>query len=209
MTAEYLTAHAVFHRWPVTARSRCCASSATGWMPSASAQLSAAPNSYARGVPAPHTYTRMFDGDRITIGGRLWQIRVGYGHSPEHASLYCADAGVLISGDMLLPKNFDKYQRLRSNPRCGFSRAIPRFPGSIPRVAGRDARAPSHGLPFIGIHNRVAAQHAHHEERLRVLEDACTEPRSAADLLATLFPRELDTHQVMFAMGGDRPSQPS
>ena len=60
---------------------------------------------------------------------------------------------------------------------------------------------PSHGLPFIGIHNRVAAQHAHHEERLRVLEDACTEPRSAADLLATLFPRELDTHQVMFAMG--------
>ena len=60
---------------------------------------------------------------------------------------------------------------------------------------------PSHGLPFVGIHGRVTAQQAHHEERLRVLEEACTEPRSAADLLATLFPRELDTHQVMFAMG--------
>jgi len=30
---------------------------------------------------------------------------------------------------------------------------------------------------------------------------ACHTPKSAAALLPTLFPRELDTHQVMFAMG--------
>ncbi len=30
---------------------------------------------------------------------------------------------------------------------------------------------------------------------------ACAEPRSAGELLSTLFPRPLDTHQVMFAMG--------
>jgi glyoxylase-like metal-dependent hydrolase (beta-lactamase superfamily II) len=30
-------------------------------------------------------------------------VITGYGHSPEHMSLYCAEAGVLISGDMLLP----------------------------------------------------------------------------------------------------------
>ncbi len=30
---------------------------------------------------------------------------------------------------------------------------------------------------------------------------ACGEPLSAWELVPTLFPRELDTHQVMFAMG--------
>ena len=29
----------------------------------------------------------------------------------------------------------------------------------------------------------------------------CDEPRCAGELLGTLFPRELDTHQSMFAMG--------
>lgn len=104
--AEYLTAHAVFHE-----------SSGHGTQPMLRqfvrhgldaeriAALEKRSNSYARGVPAlPHHYFRMFEGDRFPIGGKTWQIRVGYGHSPEHASLYCAEAGVLISGDMLLPK---------------------------------------------------------------------------------------------------------
>jgi len=60
---------------------------------------------------------------------------------------------------------------------------------------------PSHGLPFHGIENRVNALHAHHEERLQVLEAQCTSPHSAAELLMTLFARDLDTHQTMFAMG--------
>jgi hypothetical protein len=61
---------------------------------------------------------------------------------------------------------------------------------------------PSHGLPFFGIRARVEALHAHHEERLRALENSCEQaPQSAADLLETLFQRALDTHQTMFAMG--------
>ena len=60
---------------------------------------------------------------------------------------------------------------------------------------------PSHGLPFHGIENRVNALHAHHQERLQVLEEHCTTPRSAAALLMTLFSRDLDPHQTMFAMG--------
>ena len=60
---------------------------------------------------------------------------------------------------------------------------------------------PSHGLPFYGMLDRIDALHAHHEERLSVLEENCATPRSAAELLSTLFPRELDTHQTMFAMG--------
>ena len=41
----------------------------------------------------------------------------------------------------------------------------------------------------------------HHDARCTELLAACAEARSAGDVLSTLFPRELDTHQVMFAMG--------
>ncbi|MBI2307070.1 MAG: MBL fold metallo-hydrolase [Rhodocyclales bacterium] len=204
MTAtEYLTAHAVFHE-----------SSGHGTQPMLRqferhgldagriAELEKRSNGYARGVPAlPHAYFRMFDGDRFPINGKSWQVRVGYGHSPEHASLYCAEAGVLISGDMLLPKISTNISVFAVTPGAD---SLAQYLDSLNRYRELPEETlvlPSHGLPFIGIHNRVAAQHAHHEERLRVLEDACIEPRSAADLLATLFPRELDTHQVMFAMG--------
>jgi glyoxylase-like metal-dependent hydrolase (beta-lactamase superfamily II) len=204
MTAgEYLTSHAVFHEMgghgtaPMLAQFR-----AHGLDRERLAALERRANSYARGVPAlPHTYFRMFDGDRFPIGGKLWQIRVGYGHSPEHASLYCAQAGVLISGDMLLPKISTNISVFAVTPGAD---SLAQYLDSLDRYRELPAETlvlPSHGLPFVGIHDRVAAQHAHHDERLRVLEDACNEPRSAADLLATLFPRELDTHQVMFAMG--------
>src|SRR5713226_837928 len=44
------------------------------------------------------------DQDEILIHGRSFRVIVGYGHAPEHATLYCAELKVLISGDMVLPK---------------------------------------------------------------------------------------------------------
>jgi hypothetical protein len=52
----------------------------------------------------------------------------------------------------------------------------------------------------IRLGERVAALAAHHDERLADVEAACTEAQSAGDLLPVLFKRELDAHQVMFAM---------
>jgi len=60
---------------------------------------------------------------------------------------------------------------------------------------------PSHGRPFRGAQARIQQLIAHHEERCGALLGALDQPMSAGELLATLFPRELDTHQVMFAMG--------
>ena len=60
---------------------------------------------------------------------------------------------------------------------------------------------PSHGLPFRGLAGRIADLAAHHEERLEVTRDACREPAHAAAVTAALFPRRLDQHQMMFAVG--------
>jgi glyoxylase-like metal-dependent hydrolase (beta-lactamase superfamily II) len=203
---EYLTAHAVMDN-------------AAGYSPEASTALYKAnglDSSHDEGLasrghfyrksvqPLPGRYRRILDGEALTIGPHKWKVMVGNGHAPEHASLYCADLGVCISGDMLLPKistnvsvwsvdpNGDPLEQFLSSIRA--YRALP--PDTL--------ILPSHGLPFRGAHERVAALEQHHADRLAELEQALSAakaPLAAFDVLQTLFRRKLDTHQTTFAMG--------
>ena len=158
---------------------------------------------YTRAVPAlPQHYQRLLAGDRLAVDGCDWQVVVGHGHSPEHAALYCRELGVLISGDMLLPRISTNISVMAVTPAAD---ALGSYLASLDTMAREIPDStlvlPSHGLPFQGIRERVAALHAHHGERLQAVEDECEAPKSAAELLATLFPRPLDTHQTMFALG--------
>jgi len=161
-------------------------------------------NGYKRGVPAiPATYRRLFDGQVLTIGGREWRTMVGYGHAPEHMSLYCAELGVLISGDMLLPRISTNVAVMASTPQAD---PLGLFLASIDRYRALPADTlvlPSHGKPFRGLHARVDQLHAHHAHRCELLLAACRDtPKSAAELIPVLFDREIpDPHQTMFAMG--------
>jgi len=51
------------------------------------------------------------------------------------------------------------------------------------------------------LRERIAQLQEHHRLRLAELLDVCDAPRTAADVLGTLFRRSLDTHQLFFAMG--------
>jgi glyoxylase-like metal-dependent hydrolase (beta-lactamase superfamily II) len=160
-------------------------------------------NAYRRSVPDfPRTYRRIIDGEEIAIGGRTWRVIMGYGHAPEHASLYARDLGVLVSGDMLLPRistNISVNQvDPDANPLALFLASLHRY---TQEIGGDPLVLPSHGLPFRGMRERVGQLEAHHAARLEELEDACTEPKSAAEVIGTLFRRELDVHQTFFAMG--------
>ena len=46
---------------------------------------------------------------------------------------------------------------------------------------------PSHGRPFHGLHARLDDLQAHHRQQLDVLCDACVEPRTAFEVLPSLF----------------------
>ena len=116
-------------------------------------------------------------------------------------SLYCAEAGVLISGDMPLPRistNVSVFAVTPDDDPLGRFRL--RSAGSSSCLKHLVA-LPSSGSPFRNIGLRVAHLVEHHDARCLELLAACAEARSAGDVLNTLFPRELDTHQVMFAMG--------
>ncbi len=166
-------------------------------------QLRARGNRYRLGVPTvPRQYHRLVDGDFLRIDRREWRVIVGLGHSPEHVSLHCEELGVLISGDMLLPK-------ITTNvsvwPTEAEADPLGRFLCSIERFAELPAGTlvlPSHGLPFRGIGTRLQQLRAHHEARLAELLGALSDrPLPAAALLGVLFPRELDLQQLFFAMG--------
>ena len=158
--------------------------------------------SYRAGVPEfPLRYQRMRDGDLIMIGGREWRAIEGNGHAPEHIMLYCAAIGVLISGDMVLPRistNVSVHAtQPDSNPLGMFLDSLT----SYRQLPADTLVLPSHGLVFRGMHARIDQLHDHHRDRLNELEAICNEPKSAADVLSTLFRRQLDGHQIWFAMG--------
>jgi glyoxylase-like metal-dependent hydrolase (beta-lactamase superfamily II) len=164
--------------------------------------IAARGNSYRSIISEPPVrYVRLLDGDEIKVGDNSWRVITGYGHAPEHSALYCDTLGVLISGDMLLPKistNVSVWAvEPLGDPLKLFLRSINRF-NELPADT---LVLPSHGLPFTGAHARVQMLHDHHADRLAEVEAACETPCSAADLLSVLFRRKLDSHQLFFAMG--------
>ena len=162
-------------------------------------------NHYKRGVPElPEAFDRLLDGDTRYLGGVAWRIVEGHGHSPEHASLFSEQRGVLISGDMLLPRISTNVSVWAPEPDGD---PLGRFLDSIAAFETLPPNTlvlPSHGLPFRGITVRVAQLRAHHVARLDELAaavDAACAPLTAADVVPVLFRRELDLQQRYFAMG--------
>jgi len=153
-------------------------------------------------VPSmPARYVRMLHGDAVRIGAHDWEVIVGYGHAPEHVSLYSAAHRVLISGDMVLPRISTNISVFDYEPE---SNPLPLYLRSLDRYAGLPAETlvlPSHGRPFRGLHERIAQQHQHHADRLAEVLAACAQPRSTTDIVPVLFRRQLDLHQLTFAMG--------
>ena len=166
-------------------------------------QIKARSNYFAKLVPAvPGQYRRMSDGDVLTIGARAWLCISGYGHAPEHIALYCAELGLLIGGDMMLPRISTNVSVYEVEPEAN---ALKEFLDSIDRFKTLPADTltlPSHGKPFKGLHIRIRQLHDHHRDRLAEVMELCgRQAASAADVVPVMFKRALDLHQKTFAMG--------
>lgn len=160
-------------------------------------------NQYVRGVSEiPHSFQRLRDGDMVDIGGRGWRVIVGHGHSVEHACLYCAETGVLISGDQVLPRISPNVSVWPNQPDAD---PLTLFLNSLAAFKGLPASTlvlPSHDAPFHGCTPgwsswRGIMTTASPRSRPPVRG----KPSSAADLLPVLFSRELDLQQMSFAVG--------
>jgi glyoxylase-like metal-dependent hydrolase (beta-lactamase superfamily II) len=170
--------------------------------PALVAQLQGRRNYYPSLVPAvPTAYTRLQDGDELAIGGERWRVIAGFGHSPEHASLYCERHRVLISGDMVLPRISTNVSVFAVEPEAN---PVQLYLDSLARFADLPDDTlvlPAHGKPFRGLHTRIAQLVEHHAQRLAEVVQACATPQSAVDIVPVMFRRPLDVHQLTFAIG--------
>ena len=166
------------------------------------AQLEGRKQYYPTMVPeVPRYFIRLDEGHTLRIGAHDWRVITGNGHSPEHAALYCDALRVMVSGDMLLPKISTNTSVFAVEPEAD---AVGQFLESLQKFLPLPADTlvlPSHGKPFRGIRERVTQLEKHHAERLAEVREVCATPQSAADIVPIMFRRELDMHQMTFAMG--------
>lgn len=165
-------------------------------------QMGSRRNYYPSLVPTvPLAYTRLQDGQNVTIGGQLWRVITGFGHSPEHASLYCAKLKILVSGDMVLPRISTNVSVFAVEPDGNPLQLYLDSLGKFADLPEDVLVLPSHGKPFRGLHTRIRQLREHHVERLAEVIAACAVPQSAADIVPIMFRRPLDAHQLSFALG--------
>ncbi len=172
------------------------------------AEIGKRSNYYRTLVPqVPSEYRRLIGGAMVEIGRgaarHAWRCIAGYGHAPEHISLHDAEASVLISGDMVLPRISTNVSVIDIEPEADPLRL---YLDSIEQMRGVPADTlvlPSHGRPFRGLHTRIDQLQSHHEDRFTEVMDAIREkgPQSAYELVPVIFRRPLDAHQMSFAMG--------
>ncbi|NKC33439.1 MBL fold metallo-hydrolase [Falsiroseomonas selenitidurans] len=150
-------------------------------------------------TPLPEQVVPVAAGEVLRIGARRWRVHTGGGHAPEQVMLESLDDAVFIAADQVLPA---------ITPHIG---ADPERRGQDPLAlylaSLRDLRAarddvlvlPSHGLPWHGLHRRLAAIAAHHAGRLDRLLGA-GDAITAMQALPLLFRRDLGEAALGFAV---------
>jgi len=148
----------------------------------------------------PTSFKRLVHGATIDIGGRVWRVIVGSGHSEEHISLYCASDRILIAGDQILPKITPMVGVFPSEPAAdplgAYVETLKRF-ADLPEDT---LVLPSHGEPFTGLKPRLSYLSEHHEARLAKIEAILRKPGTAADISGQLFARAVREGQGRLAL---------
>ena len=150
----------------------------------------------------PHAYDRLTDGEWGKIGGRIWRIIIGSGHSPEHACLYCEELGLCLTGDQLLPNISSNVSvwptEPEGNPLDDWITSCHKLIAELPEDT---LIGPAHGIPFRGAHCRLNKLIEHHEKALDRLYEFCREPKMATEVYSVLFRRLINDSNRIMAVG--------
>ncbi|MGI9333886.1 MAG: MBL fold metallo-hydrolase [Gammaproteobacteria bacterium] len=150
----------------------------------------------------PAGYRRLRDRERLAIDGREWEVVVGRGHSPEHACLYSADHGVLISGDQVLPRISSNVSVFPTEPQANPLRDWIESCLELKCHLPADLLVlPSHNEPFKGLHARLEELVTEHYDNLESLHAYCAEPKQVVEVFPALFRREIDGGTLLLATG--------
>jgi glyoxylase-like metal-dependent hydrolase (beta-lactamase superfamily II) len=152
--------------------------------------------------PPPRTFLRLIAEDRLTIGGREFEVMTGAGHSPEQVMLYSKADNLVLIGDQVLakisPNVSVEAMDPDGDPLGAYLRSLERLKATLPEDV---LVLPGHNLPFVGLRMRADELIAHHEARCMAILEACKQgPQTVAELVPVIFGRNIeDPHQLVFA----------
>lgn len=149
----------------------------------------------------PLGYTRIKQGDTVVIGGRTWDVHMGNGHAPEHATLWSQDDNLVIGGDQILPSissNIGVYAtEPGADPVADWLEACER----LALLARNDHLVlGGHKLPFTGLPTRMRQLIDNHHGALERLHKHLQTPSSAAECFAPLFKRSIGPAEYGLAL---------
>lgn len=144
-------------------------------------------------APMPLGFQRIQQGDTIKMGGRIWDIHIGNGHAPEHATFWSRDDNLVLSGDQILSSispNIGVYAtEPEADPLAGWLEACERLSG----LARADHLVlGGHKLAFTGLPVRMRQLIDNHHGALKRLLVFLDRPKPASACFATLFKRRID-----------------
>ncbi|RMF39405.1 MAG: MBL fold metallo-hydrolase [Alphaproteobacteria bacterium] len=152
-------------------------------------------------APVPPVYTRLGEGDEITLGGRRWRVNVGHGHAPEHATLWEIGGDLVIAGDQVLPGISPHLGVYPSEPDAD---PVSEWLASCRRLKtlARPGQLvlPGHKLPFSGLGQRLGQLIENHLGALARLEALLAEPHTAPECFVVLFRREIGEREYGLAL---------
>ncbi len=152
-------------------------------------------------APMPLGFTRAAQGDTITMGGRVWDVHIGNGHAPEHATFWSRDDNLVISGDQILSSispNIGVYvTEPEADPLAGWLEACERF---VPLAREDQLVLGGHKLPFTGLPFRLHQLIENHHGGLRRLLDFLDRPKPASACFAPLFKRRIGPGEYGLAL---------
>ncbi len=149
----------------------------------------------------PVGYTRIQQGQSITMGGRRWDIHMGNGHAPEHATFWSQDDALVIAGDQILPSispNIGVYPtEPMADPISEWLEACERL---APMAREDHLVLGGHKLPFTGLPLRMQHLIDNHHSALARLLETLDSPKTAPDCFGTLFKRTIGDAEYGLAL---------
>lgn len=152
-------------------------------------------------APMPLGYIRIQQGQTITMGGRAWDIHMGNGHAPEHATFWSRDDNLVISGDQILSSispNVGVYAtEPMADPIGDWLEACERL-----RPLAREDHLVlgGHKLPFTGLPTRMRQLIDNHHGALGRLLEYIETPKAASECFAPLFKRSIGEGEYGLAL---------
>ncbi len=149
----------------------------------------------------PLGYARLTEGQSVTLGGRTWDIRMGDGHAPEHATLWSRTDRVVIGGDQFLPSISPNLGVYPTEPEADtVGDWIATCTRLAPFARPDQLVLPGHKLPFTGLPARLRQMVDNHHGALARLAAFLATPRRATDCFPTLYKRQIGPAEYGLAL---------